>query len=316
MSKNALSSPAAYGQPDTPGRRPGTTEDRPLAIDGIRTKIHRFGTGTVHEGGGGIVALHGFTGDGRDFAPLAGGAKTRLPLPWLAPDLPGHGACRVDDPARGYSFEAVDALIEATLQRLPPGPRRLLGYSMGGRLALHFAVRNPGAVDQLLLIGASPGIETAREREERHANELLLATRIERDGLTWFAPYWENQPVIRSQETIRPTWLGPMRRRRRRLDPVSLAHSLRNLGTGAMPPLWNRLHSLRMPAVLFVGTQDTKFLNIADEMRRRCPSLLLSTIPGAGHCAHLENPRAFLDAFHEHARMEQRGADTFEKRHN
>ncbi len=294
MSKHVPSSPAACGQADTSAQAAGIEQCR-LPAFGISTVLHHFGATPGPGGKGGILALHGFSGDGTDFAPLAA-AGAASGMTWLAPDLPGHGTCRVDDAERGYTFEAVDALIAEALARLPPGPRRLLGYSMGGRLALHFAIHHPGAVDRLYLIGASPGIETARHREERHANDLLLAERIERNGIAWFAPHWEGRPIIQTQDNIRASWLEPMKARRRRLDPAELAHSLRGLGTGAMPSLWCHLPALSVPTTLFVGEHDTKFLGIAREMRRRCPALTLAVIPGTGHCAHLENPSAFLGA--------------------
>ncbi len=295
MSKHAPSSPAARGPADPEAAAAPAGRHR-VTAPGISTALHRFGPFEPPDGCGSLLALHGFTGSGTDFGPLAA-AGAASGLPWFAPDLPGHGACRVDDVERGYSFEAVDALIGKALGRLPPGPRRLLGYSMGGRLALHFAVNQPGEVDRLYLIGASPGIETARHREDRHANDLLLAERIERDGIAWFAPHWEHRPIIRTQDSIRASWLGPMKARRRRLDPPALAHSLRGLGTGVMPSLWDRLPALTVPTTLFVGEHDTKFLDIAREMCRRCPALALAVIPRAGHCAHLENPKAFVEAF-------------------
>ncbi|MCC5807448.1 MAG: 2-succinyl-6-hydroxy-2,4-cyclohexadiene-1-carboxylate synthase [Opitutales bacterium] len=295
MSKHEPSSPAACGPAETPAQDAAPARCR-LSAFGITTVLHRFGTADATDGAGGTVALHGFTGNGTDFSPLAAAAGSPR-LAWIAPDLPGHGKCRVDEPENGYTFEAVDALIEKALARLPPGPRRLLGYSMGGRLALHFAVRHPRAIDRLYLIGASPGIETARAREDRHANDLLLAARIERDGIAWFAPHWEARPIIQTQDNIRASWLEPMKTRRRCLDPAALAHSLRGLGTGAMPSLWDRLPTLHVPTTLFVGETDTKFLDIAREMRSRCPALSLTIVPAAGHCAHLENPKAFLDVF-------------------
>ena len=79
---------------------------------------------------------------------------------------------------------------------------------------------------------------------------------------------------------------------RLRNTPAGLARALRGLGTGALPPLWDRLGELTMPVTLIVGERDAKFRAIADEMAARIPHATGLIVPGTGHAVHLEAPTA------------------------
>ncbi len=77
---------------------------------------------------------------------------------------------------------------------------------------------------------------------------------------------------------------------------MGLARALRGLGTGALPPLWDRLGELTMPVTLIVGERDAKFHAIADEMARAIPNATRLIVPGTGHAVHLEAPAAVAEA--------------------
>jgi pimeloyl-ACP methyl ester carboxylesterase len=77
---------------------------------------------------------------------------------------------------------------------------------------------------------------------------------------------------------------------RRRSTPAGLAAALRGLGTGVMPPVWDRLGELTMPVALVVGERDERFRRIADEMAAAIPTARVVVVPGVGHAAHLEAP--------------------------
>ena len=135
-----------------------------------------------------IVALHGFTGESADFGLIRACLPAERTL--HAPDLPGHGALRHRRDFRDYSLEAH---LELITQAATSPQITLLGYSLGGRLALHWAVAHPERVARLVLIGASPGLATASEREERRLADATLADFIRTRGLDAFFKYWHNQ---------------------------------------------------------------------------------------------------------------------------
>jgi 2-succinyl-6-hydroxy-2,4-cyclohexadiene-1-carboxylate synthase len=175
----------------------------------------------------------------------------------------------------------------AYLTALAPQPHTLLGYSMGGRIALHAALARPECVQRLVLVGSSPGLAPEVERAARRAADEELAARIEAIGLEAFAAEWAALPLWDGQpERVRAAANAD----RLRNTPAGLAAALRGLGTGTLPSLWERLGELTMPVTLIVGERDAKFHAIAERMADRLTDARLVVIPGAGHAAQLEQP--------------------------
>ena len=210
----------------------------------------------------------------------------------VALDLPGHGA----DSGR---TDPAAFTLEATLERVDAAVGEgavLAGYSMGGRLALHYALSRPERVHRLILESASPGLERASDRRERRAADEELAGRIVEAGVEAFVDAWEALPLFASRRRL-PRRVRELHRSRKLLnDPRSLAASLRGVGTGALPSLWDRLEDVPVPTLLLVGEEDGKFTGIARRMTERMPRASLVVVPGAGHTVHLERPDAWLSA--------------------
>jgi len=232
-----------------------------------------------------VVALHGFTGQGADFDPLRTFLPPRTSL--VSPDLPGHGSkCLLRD-LSAYSLPAhLAAISEAATE-----PQiTLLGYSMGGRLALHWAIAHPERIRRLILVGASPGLATAEERGERRLGDATLAEFIRTRGLEAFFKYWHNQTFFQPMLRLPKERLDPILARRAQNDPEGLALSLENVGTGTLPSLWHRLKEIRFPVDLVSGEHDEKFTRNAHQMDAHLPKARHSLIQGAGHAVHLEKP--------------------------
>jgi 2-succinyl-6-hydroxy-2,4-cyclohexadiene-1-carboxylate synthase len=230
-----------------------------------------------------LVLLHGFTQTGRSWQPVRDVLAARYRA--VAPDLPGHGEFAWRRPA---SFSACDAYVRA----LTDEPFTLVGYSMGGRVALHAALSAGARLRRLVLVGASPGLADAREREERRAADAALAERIEAIGVEAFAREWAEQPLFAGM----PRGIADLADAdRRRNTAEGLAAALRGLGTGVMPPLWDRLGELAMPVELVVGERDEKFRAIAERMREHLPDARVHVVEGAGHAVHLERPDAVAE---------------------
>jgi 2-succinyl-6-hydroxy-2,4-cyclohexadiene-1-carboxylate synthase len=227
-----------------------------------------------------VVLLHGFTNTGRSWDgvidALGSGADT------LAPDIRGHGAASAVRPV------TLDAVI-GDIDRAAPDPCTLVGYSMGGRIALHAAFALPGRVRRLVLIGASPGLESATARAQRRASDERLAAELEGEPIERFAARWAETAVLVDQpEPVRAA-VGSDRLRN---EPAGLAAALRGLGTGALPSLWPRLGSLEIPVELIVGDRDAKFREIAARMVEGLPDGRVKIVPDAGHAVHAEAPAA------------------------
>lgn len=234
-----------------------------------------------------LLACHGFTGEGADFNPLRAVLPAGLTL--AAPDFPGHGSRRNLRAASDYSLAAHLNLLDQAV-RTSTEPVTLLGYSMGGRIALHWALANPGKFRQLILVGASPGLATEAERAERVYADAAVADYLRTQGLQAFYKYWHNQPFFRTLLALPPAQLAPILERRHANDPEGLALSLQHVGTGHLPSLWGRLHELTGPVDLVTGEHDPKFTELARRMGEHLPKARLSVIEGCGHAVHLERP--------------------------
>src|SRR3954452_13687977 len=182
--------------------------------------------------------------------------------------------------------------FEERIEELP-ADGAVVGYSMGGRIALHGALREPAAFASLALVGVSAGIEDRHER--RRADEELAAW-IERHSIEEVVERWEAQPVFATQaEALRA------RQRPGRLshDPEFLAKLLRSAGQGATPPVWDRLPELRCPVLLMAGEQDRRYATAGARMAERIPDARVRLVPNAGHAPQLEAPDAFTRVLRE-----------------
>lgn len=235
-----------------------------------------------------ILFLHGFSGSAADFDPLC--AELERDAHCIRPDWMGHGASASPAVTDPYRLWPALRLID-TARALAPDPQRVLlvGYSMGGRLALHYLLRARPC--PAILIGASPGLQGDAERAARRRQDDAWIRLLETAGTEAFADAWEQQPVIGYLRNLSDEVRTGIQARRRAADPVGLANSLRCCGTGALPGLWDRVAELP-PAMLVHGEGDAKFAGIAHDMRAANPRLHVAAMAGCGHAPHLETPAA------------------------
>ncbi len=230
-----------------------------------------------------IVFAHGFTQTGRSWDHVITSLRRSLgDFDAIAPDLPGHGDAAA---VRADLWDSATALASVG------GTASYVGYSMGGRVALHAALRHPDAVERLVLIGATAGIEDDGERAARRASDNELADDILRRGVPAFIDEWLTKPLFAGldDETAQ-------RDDRLRNTPAGLASSLRLAGTGTQGPLWDRLDEIRCPVLVIVGEDDTKFTALGERLVSSLPHGQLVVVPDSGHTVHLEQPDATVAA--------------------
>lgn len=256
----------------------------------IDTSIQRYSvnnTGALNQEG--ILMLHGFLGSGEDWHYFAEKLKNRYAC--FMPDLPGHGGTPVMDSRTG-SFEAIAEGIAELAGEIHPAPLHLVGYSMGGRLALYLALHYPERFRSIVIISSSPGLKTAHERALRRESDYRLAENIATDFGS-FLDGWYRLNLFKplSNHPLFPDILS----RRKKNDPGGIAASLRQMSTGCQPSLWEKLTENRLPAGFFVGEKDTKYVEIGSQMVNLCPNSELVIFPGCGHTLHIENRHLFLE---------------------
>jgi 2-succinyl-6-hydroxy-2,4-cyclohexadiene-1-carboxylate synthase len=237
-----------------------------------------------------VLLAHGFTQTAQSWSVVqrllgSGGVDESY-----AVDLPGHGSA---SDVRSDLWGSADHLVAAG------GRTTYVGYSMGGRVCLHAALAHPQAVERLILIGATAGLDSADARAQRRTSDGLLADRIETIGVEAFVDEWLQNPLFAG---LTPD--QAMRTDRLRNSAGGLASSLRLTGTGTQAPLWDRLSEISCPVLLLVGALDKKFSAIAERMATLLPNAELRTIVDAGHSVHLEQPERTVDALVDWLAME------------
>ncbi len=288
-------------------------ESQRILVNGVHIGVTLYGE--PYEQQQILVLLHGFTGSAANWArvcrrlagsaPEAGGTPdaragaTGKGMQLIALDMLGHGQSDAPtDPAR-YSIEHCQADILAGLETLGvrSGEAILLGYSMGGRIALYTAFA--GFFRALILESASEGFAVSAEREQRRQSDNALAARIEREGVAAFVNYWEQLPLFASQNSLPLETRAALRAQRLNNSATGLANSLRGVGTGVQPALHEQLSTLTLPTLLLAGELDNKFCQIARQMAAHMPQANLRIVPSVGHTIHLEQPDVFARLVHE-----------------
>jgi len=194
-----------------------------------------------------ITCLHGFLGNPRDW-----------------------------DFLRDASF----AIETPPLDAIPPDGDILLGYSLGGRLALH-ALLAGARYERAVFVSTGLGIEGDSARAARRAADEAWAKRFESEDFDSVMAAWNAQPVL----------AGPsLDRTKEDYD----ARALREWSSGALPPVASRLHELTIPTLWIAGARDTKYVAEA----RRASSLAsggqVVIVEEAGHRVPWERPDEFV----------------------
>ena len=265
-----------------------------------------------------LLFVHGFLGEAADWdrlrdllGPHVASACFELPGHGAAPPAVGAGLNRAptsarrheqpaaslpspagEDGAAGWFPDAARRLSEACAGL--PAPPVVVGYSMGGRLALYAAVRHPGAAGGLILLGADPGIADPAKRLERRARDDALADELAAagDGQAFAAwlHRWYALPLF-GRLNRQPAFEALLRRRLRQ-RPEALAAALRGLSVSRQPVLWQALPRLPIPALFIAGAEDAKYRAVADRIGELGAPWQAAVCPGAAHAAHIEQPKA------------------------
>jgi 2-succinyl-6-hydroxy-2,4-cyclohexadiene-1-carboxylate synthase len=243
-----------------------------------------------------LFFLHGFMGSLADFKPIIEILGDQFCC--LAIDLPGHGQTTILDTGLSEGIHEIAQSLTAFLKHLDFTPCHLIGYSMGGRLALYLACRFPHRFKSVVLESASPGLATEPERSQRQQQDEQLAIQLETGSWSSFLSQWYEQPIF---EPLRhhPNF-GLLLERRSQNRPQELAQVLRKLGTGNQPSLWKELSHIQLPIGLMVGELDLKFMSINQKMLPHCQDAQLSIVPDCGHVVHFEQPHAFTEILKTH----------------
>jgi 2-succinyl-6-hydroxy-2,4-cyclohexadiene-1-carboxylate synthase len=168
----------------------------------------------------------------------------------------------------------------------------LVGYSLGGRLALRAALRAPESFTAVVLVGSTAGIEEGPMRVTRAEADEKLASWMEAMPIEDIVSLWERQPLFADQsdslvEAQRPGRLSH--------DPRSLALLLRTAGQGALDPAWHELRKLDLPVLAIAGARDEGYSAAAKRIASTAPNARAAIVEEAGHAAQLQQPQQVAD---------------------
>lgn len=239
------------------------------------------------------VFFHGFLGSQADFAKIVPrGTKIYLTA---------YGFAEHDQtlPATNFMVDHQAQDLMLLFKKLKLTTINLVGYSMGARLALSFAIQHPQLINQLYLESGTAGIANPDERRVRQLADQNRATRIEQQGLPAFVKQWERLPLFNSQRQVSKEQQHFMHQQRVNHNANNMANSLRYFGTGTMPSWWEQLPQLNLKSTLITGTQDAKFTKLNQKMQELLPNSTHFSLAEAGHNVHFEKPQAFTNLLNQ-----------------
>lgn len=231
-----------------------------------------------------LVCFHGFSESGST---------------WDGLEVPGYRLIRIDSMGHGRSARPMEVGPYTLPQMLSDlhtviyavaGERyALMGYSMGARLALLYALEYAEEVTHLVLESGSVGIEEEGERQARYVADRALAERIRAHDITWFSETWAKLDIFKTQQSLPPKVQQQIQGRRLLNSPHALAFTLEGSGQGTMPYVGHRLSELTIPVCYISGELDTKYTDIGARYFGEAHRI----VPQVGHNVHVEAPEAY-----------------------
>jgi 2-succinyl-6-hydroxy-2,4-cyclohexadiene-1-carboxylate synthase len=193
---------------------------------------------------------------------------------------------------REHSFEGrlaeiADAAAEGAV---------LVGYSLGGRLALRAVLRDPERYPGLVMVGATAGLDDPSLRSSRAEADDRLASWIEAAPIEDVVSIWERQPLFADQSEA---LIEEQRPGRMSHDPAELAMLLRTAGQGVLEPVWHELLTLEVPVLAIAGARDEGYVRAAQRMADVAPRGRAAIVEDAGHAAHLQRPERVAELIEE-----------------
>jgi pimeloyl-ACP methyl ester carboxylesterase len=270
---------------------------RKVALRGIEMELDDAGSGERA-----LVLVHGYTGSRDDFREhvpeLARLGRT------IALDQRGHGGTTNSGRREDYTLDGLVLDLAAAFDALRLARADLLGHSLGGMVALRFALAHPERVASLVLMDTSARPMPLPTIPDEVRTALVKLTREQ--GVAALLPGMRRRPAAdippsmqRSIEQMGPdVFWERIQRKLEAMDPVAWDTLLSVLGEHE--PTTARLGEIRCPTLVLVGAEDKPFLEPSEELERGIRGAARVTIPDAAHSPQLENPPAWAAAIRAH----------------
>ena len=234
-----------------------------------------------------LLLIHGFTGSHKSFDKISNFLKIYFKV--ITIDMIGHGKS-MDYKKENYSFDQSIQDISSILESQSLKKINILGYSLGGRLAMQFVNKNPNKINKLIICSASNGIKNKKERENRIISDSKIINLLENYPLDHFVNYWQNLKLWQSEKRLDIKKIIQLRKIRLTQNKIGLALSLSNQGQGVQEYLGDQLRSIKANTLIMFGEKDKKYKEISKEIHNLIENSKLEMVPNSGHNIILENP--------------------------
>ena len=166
----------------------------------------------------------------------------------------------------------------------------LLGYSLGGRLALHACLARPDLWSGVIVVSGDPGSNDPDEKKLQLEKDKRWAERFRSEPIESLLAEWDDLPVFCSISNSVP-------RNPEELDAEKTARLFDLFSKGRQRDLLPELSKLQAPPVLYLsGEKDEKYGELGEKLAASCPIVRHRVIPQAGHRIPWENPYSFVEA--------------------
>ncbi len=208
-----------------------------------------------------VVALHGFLGRGADWKSLSDGLKKKVEkfsLEFWCPDLLSpQSSLHPEFNFIEWSDRLMSEIKSNSYDRVV-----LMGYSMGGRLAMHCLLRHPEQIDAAIFLSTNPNMLPAEEREIRLAQDNDWSLRFIKEDWQSITQAW-NEQLIFQQEKEHPL------REENLFSRKYLAMAMKNWSLANHVVGINELLTVKKPCLWFAGAKDNKFTAIMNYMQQK-----------------------------------------------
>ena len=236
-----------------------------------------------------FLFIHGFTGSHESWSEI----RRHINNSSIALDIPGHGKSTFVDLKDDYTYDDWCTDIFLMLRQLKIDKINICGYSIGGRLALIFALKYPSYVNKLILEGTSLGIEDFDQRTIRRDEDRVRCQDII-TSLEQFNKNWEKNQLFKFQKERNSEGFTHQRKIRNDHNPKQLSKSLYSFTVGSMKYLGYDIKDLKMPIYLINGKDDSKHIKVSKEILRLNHKSKNFILNNAHHNVHLENKEDYI----------------------
>ncbi len=268
-----------------------------IDISGINIYFEKYlndahGLTSDQIGSNNVVLIHGFTGSTKDWEPIIPHLSKKFN--YYSIDIIGHGNSDSPPQEKYYTQASIVELLNKIIKEVISGKFILVGYSMGGRVSVSYAVNYPDKIEGLILESTSAGIEDNEERNIRKQSDEELSKFIEKHSVEEFISFWMEQDIFNTQKRFANSKLNAIKDIKLNNNKTGLALFLRGFGTGQMIPLYDQLKKIKSKTLLITGDLDDKFNLINNYMASLFLSAKHVTLKNSGHNTHLETPNSFI----------------------